>query len=106
MHVGNRYEPIVYYLGNSPIILVHSFNDMRVKIDDRLTLCNHFDNEAMSVLHVCAMFIFPYNLNFLAKLTSTYTQLFLDYTALVWSPQQKGFVAFFERVLTFMYQTH
>ena len=102
MHIGFRTAPFIYTFNDYQIMQVHSFKDLGVIIDDKLTFHEHINSISVSAHRLCAMTFRAFslrNLNFLNKVFSIYIRPKLEYASTVWCPQTKGDVVKLERVL-------
>ena len=102
MHLGFRFQPGNYNFNSHSISLVHSFKDLGVTVDDKLTSRKHIKNISATTHRLCAMTYHAFctrQPQFSARVFTAYIRLQLKYAAPVRSPHLKCDIAIIERVL-------
>ena len=99
---GFLFQPGNYNFKNHSISLVHSFKDLGITVDDKLTFREHIKNISVTAHRLCPITYHAFSTRqplFLARVFTAYTRPKLEYVAPVWSPHLKCDIAIIDRVL-------
>ena len=102
MHLGFRFQPGNYNFNSHSISLVHSFKDLGVTVDDKLTFREHIKNISTTAHRLGAITYHAFSTRqtqFLTRVFTAYIRPKLEYAVPVWLPHLTCDIVIIERVL-------